>query len=352
MQWDLFCRVIDNFGDIGVCWRLAADLATRGESVRLWADDTSALAWMAPQGAPGVQVHRWSDAARTWRHADVVIEAFGCELPAEVVSRMAALAPPPVWINLEYLSAEPYVERSHGLTSPQLSGPGAGLVKHFYYPGFTAGAGGLLREVELTPGQAQFDATAWLHQQGAAALPGERRVSLFCYDEAPIQTLLRSLSESPTLLLLTPGPAQRQLEALAAGGLVHRKLRLHKLPYLSQKEFDHLLWACDLNFVRGEDSFVRALWAGHPFVWNIYPQHDGAHLPKLQAFLDLYLRDAPESLALPLRRLWAAWNRVEGVAAAWPEAAAWQAHALGWCERQRSRPDLATQLIQFVAERR
>jgi len=54
MHWDLFCRVVDNFGDIGVCWRLAADLATRGDAVRLWCDDASALAWMAPDGAPGV----------------------------------------------------------------------------------------------------------------------------------------------------------------------------------------------------------------------------------------------------------------------------------------------------------
>ena len=31
MLWDLFCRVIDNHGDLGVCWRLARDLAARGE---------------------------------------------------------------------------------------------------------------------------------------------------------------------------------------------------------------------------------------------------------------------------------------------------------------------------------
>ncbi|MEO7887531.1 MAG: elongation factor P maturation arginine rhamnosyltransferase EarP, partial [Polaromonas sp.] len=44
LQWDIFCKVIDNFGDIGVCWRLAADLASRGHKVRLWVDDASALA--------------------------------------------------------------------------------------------------------------------------------------------------------------------------------------------------------------------------------------------------------------------------------------------------------------------
>ena len=57
MKWDLFCRVVDNFGDVGVCWRLAADLAQRGEQVRLWIDDASALTWMALQGARGVKMH-------------------------------------------------------------------------------------------------------------------------------------------------------------------------------------------------------------------------------------------------------------------------------------------------------
>ncbi|WP_313335498.1 elongation factor P maturation arginine rhamnosyltransferase EarP, partial [Comamonas sp.] len=75
--WDIFCQVIDNFGDIGVCWRLAADLARRGCQVRLWVDDGSALAWMAPQGAPGVTVHPWPGAVPASGIADVVVEAFG-----------------------------------------------------------------------------------------------------------------------------------------------------------------------------------------------------------------------------------------------------------------------------------
>ena len=46
MQWDVFVRVIDNYGDVGVCWRLACGLAARGEQVRLWLDDLTALDWM------------------------------------------------------------------------------------------------------------------------------------------------------------------------------------------------------------------------------------------------------------------------------------------------------------------
>jgi len=115
MLWDVFCRVVDNFGDVGVCWRIAADLASRGEHVRLWLDDAVALGWMAPGGHPGVEVLDWLQEASALHTGDVVIEAFGCDLPAPFVARMAAAPRPPVWINLEYLSAEPYVERSHGL---------------------------------------------------------------------------------------------------------------------------------------------------------------------------------------------------------------------------------------------
>ena len=156
MLWDLYCRVIDNYGDIGVCWRLGADLASRGEEVRLWVDDPSPLSWMAPVVHPGVKVLRWTGDAPPLAPGEVVIEAFGCDPPPAFVERMASAARPPVWVNLEYLSAEAYVERSHGLPSPQSSGPGVGLTKWFYYPGFTPATGGLLREPDLLDRQRRF----------------------------------------------------------------------------------------------------------------------------------------------------------------------------------------------------
>ena len=168
MRWDLYCRVIDNHGDAGVCWRFATDLAARGEQVRLWIDDPSPLAWMAPGGAAGVEVVPWrnDDPLPAPEPGDVVVEAFGCDPPAAMVRAMAARAEPPVWINLEYLSAEDWVERAHGLPSPQLSGPGLGLVKHFYFPGFTPRTGGLLREPGLLQARERFDGDAWLAGHG------------------------------------------------------------------------------------------------------------------------------------------------------------------------------------------
>lgn len=349
LAWDIFCRVIDNYGDIGVCWRLAADLASRGQHVRLWASDTSALAWMAPHGHPGVDVKGWNDAQHA-RPGDVVIEAFGCDPPEPFVRRMAASARAPLWINLEYLSAEPQARRNHGLRSPQLAGPGQGLDKWFFYPGFEAGTGGLIREADLAQRQASFDAHAWRATLGLEPRAGERCVSLFCYGEAPVAALIDALCAEPTLLLATAGHAAQQVEAVL--GSRRGALRTVSLPWLTQIDYDHLLWSCDLNFVRGEDSWVRACWAGKPFVWQAYRQDDAAHLAKLDAFLSLYLREADAELNSQVRCLWRAWNGAGRSALMLPALAPWAAHHLSWCAALCGQSDLTTQLLGFAHERR
>ena len=370
MLWDVFCRVIDNFGDIGVCWRLAADLAARGERVRLWVDDAAALSWMAPvtnawSSAP-IQVLDWTQANDNPQPGDVVIEAFGCELPAAFVRAMAAATrhthtssrAPPVWINLEYLTAESYALRSHALPSPQTSGPGldpgvgvgVSLSKWFFFPGFQNGSGGLLREVDLLARQQAFNRAAWLATLGCTPARNERVVSLFCYDNPRLPELLTALAAQPTLLLVTAGLAAEQVRRVWPPERRHSALRVHFLPLLSQTDFDHLLWACDLNFVRGEDSFTRAQWAGKPFVWQIYPQHDTAHALKLQAFTSLF--DAVTNLPDLLWPVYAAWNGLTDSALALPSFAAasssWQAASGAWREHLLTQADLTCQLLSFV----
>ena len=170
-KWEIFCQVVDNFGDIGVCWRLARDLARREQgAVRLWVDDWAVLARICPAAAgvdpamggtvDGVEVRQWTPAFVASVPGEIVIEAFACELPPAQLEAMAAQAVAPVWINLEYLRAEPYVERMHGLPSPVQQGPAARRTKWFFYPGFTARTGGLLREHDLATRQAGFDRTA------------------------------------------------------------------------------------------------------------------------------------------------------------------------------------------------
>lgn len=346
MRWDIFCKVIDNHGDVGVCWRLAAELARRGEKVRLWLDQLAALSWMAPGGQSGVAVLPWQTPVQAVP-GDVVVEAFGCELDdsfvGAITARTRGAGRQPAWINLEYLSAEPYVERSHALPSPVLAGPGQGLVKHFFYPGFTQRTGGLLREHDLLTRQNVFDPTAWLHGQSLTLRPNERLASLFCYEPAVLAQWLGQLEAGPlpTRLLVTAGRAQAAVRALRPDG-ARGSLSLSYLPLLSQQDYDQLLWSCDFNFVRGEDSLVRALWAGRPFVWHIYPQDDGAHHAKLQAFLDWL--EAPPSL----RAFHLAWN---GLGAAVPPALdlpLWGDCARAARARLLAQEDLATQLTGFA----
>ena len=382
LQWDIFCKVIDNFGDIGICWRLAADLAARGHRVRLWADDASALAWMAPNSCAGVRVLHWTTplaagdlGALNDHPGDVLIEAFGCDIAPEFIAASARISDrsslKPVWINLEYLSAEAYAERNHALPSTlsvAQGGPAAGWTKWFFYPGFTLMSGGLLREPGLAQRQATFDRAAWLGSLGIA-LQGETLVSLFCYEPPELAGLLRELADTgingqPVRLLVAAGRAQRAVSSAVAAvdiampensdkkNLYGKKygghlLSISHLPLLTQTDFDHLLWACDLNFVRGEDSVVRGLWAGKPLVWQIYPQDDGVHLAKLDAFLDML--DASPSLRAFHHR----WNADAPTPTAHLEdLSGWQKIADEARARLVAQDDLTTRLLQFVGKTR
>ncbi len=352
MLWDLFCRVIDNWGDIGVCWRLAAELRSRGHQVRLWVDDPSALRWMAP-AADDVKV--WNAQTLWPEPGDVVVEAFGCDPPEAFLARMAAQSSPPVWINLEYLSAEPAALRNHALRSPQ-QGVGRGLSKYFFYPGWLERSGGLLRESDLGSRQAQFDPDAWWGQQGLVPRAGEQRVSLFCYQNPALPSLLQALQQQSTWLLVSTGQATEQVRSVLGSQTQVKGLRVSYLPPLSQIDFDHLLWACDVNLVRGEDSFVRAQWAHRPFIWHIYPQSDGAHRAKLLAYHQLWADQV--GLCQRHRALSLAWNGLSDPSdpLPWPRDAfewqPWQTEALSWSAWLRSQTDLSTRLVDFVTSHR
>ena len=377
LQWDIFCKVIDNFGDIGVCWRLAADLADRGQRVRLWVDVSAALAWMAPGGCAGVQVLPWTESLDVScldsTPCDVLIEAFGCEVAPEFIAACARIhwdkgqnyALIPLWVNLEYLSAEPYVARNHGLTSLVNSGPASGWHKVFFYPGFTPDTGGLLRKPDLLQHQAAFDRAAWLKQQGID-WQGETLMSLFCYEPPALAQLLNDLMHNgingqPVRLLVAAGRATQAVKSFSGSKTPHniqqiglqpneyvgKQLLISYLPWLTQTEFDHLLWASDMNFVRGEDSMVRAIWAGKPFVWQIYPQDDGAHEPKLEAFLDM-LQATPSLRAFHRR-----WNGLSDLALPpLADLSAWQLTAKSALTRLIQQRDLTTGLVEYALKTR
>jgi uncharacterized repeat protein (TIGR03837 family) len=357
MRWDIFCTVIDNHGDLGVCWRLMRQLLSQGHAVRLWVDDASALAWMAPKALTGqlqgLEVRPWKQASEPHVLNDLVIaevwiEAFGCRIPEAFVAHcvghtLAFKTQQPGWINLEYLSAEDWVPRMHRLPSPVMSGPAKGWTQHFFYPGFTPNTGGLLREADLWTRQQSFDRQAWRGQHAPHLATNGLLISLFCYEPTALAQLLAQLVGTPHHLLVTPGRPLAALQQVLSG--MTAQPNWSALPYTDQNGFDDMLWACDLNFVRGEDSLVRALWAGQPFIWQIYPQDDHAHHAKLEAFLDWL--QAPESLR-KAHRVWNAMEAGDGSAmnaAAWTE---WTSVVQAARQKLSQQDDLLTQMIRSI----
>jgi len=367
----LFCKVVDNFGDIGICYRLARQLVAEHQiTVTLWVDDLASFKRLCPeivvdcdwQQVDGIYVIHWRDQNEKYTPndvADIVIEFFGCEIPPSYIEAMKTRKP--VWINLEGLSAEDWVEGCHGLPSPQ----NGGLTKYFFYPGFTEKTGGLLMETGLLQQRDQFQhnpfsTTDFLEQLGVTSVEMSGiRVSLFCYYDAPVLELFHAWQVNGAVVtcLVPEGVAREQIEAflerpaVAGTSMTRGKLTVRVIPFLPQADYDKLLWSCDFNFVRGEDSFVRAQWAGRPFVWHIYAQDKDLHLVKLKAFLE---RTSVRSQHLTDLTL--AWNRANDKPVDW--GTCWQRverenskialMSPAWLESLVSHGDLATNLLKVA----
>ncbi len=373
---DIFCNVIDNYGDIGVSWRLARQLANEfGINVRLFVDDLDSFARLCPEADAALEVQNWRGVeVLLWNAdafppllqpllpdgerevADLVIEAFGCKLPPVYLAAMTVHS---VWINLEYLSAENWVEGCHKLPSPRPP-----LTRYFFFPGFTKKTGGLLLERDLLPRRDAFlsdpvqQRAFW--QSVGMDLPAADtlKISLFAYENDALAALFDAWAEGeqPVLCLVPEGRILPQVVKYFGGGeggsYSRGNLQVRVLPFVEQERYDELLWACDINFVRGEDSCVRAQWAGKPFVWQIYPQHDAVHWQKLQAFLDLYDATISPAASQAMQGLWRAWNGGAG-GVAWRgfDAARGELdeRARSWA-RELSENNLALNLLDFFQE--
>jgi len=413
---DIFCKVVDNYGDIGVCWRLARQLSGEHDlAVRLWVDDLGSFARLCTevdviteqQRCRGVEVRHWGQPFPEVQPAELVIEAFACKLPDSYVSAMAKFQKQiipeakmdarrqsfgeqdstnqysegaeatannaeaslvgwkPIWMNLEYLSAEDWVEACHRLPSPHSTLP---LTKYFFFPGFTDKTGGLLLEHDLLKRRNSFQSDAEQQKTfwrfvGMEIPPAETlKISLFVYENAALHGLLDAWANSAqaVLCLVPEGRILSQLgeyfadAAPCAGKLYSRgNLQVRVLPFIEQERYDELLWACDVNFVRGEDSFVRAQWAEKPFVWQIYPQHDAVHFKKLDAFLDVYGMRLNEATKSSITELWRAWSAESEAGKAWGAfmmvCGDIENHTRSWA-RQQAGNNLALNLLDFYRE--
>ncbi|KMY86918.1 hypothetical protein BUMB_01466c [Candidatus Paraburkholderia calva] len=370
---DIFCAVVDNFGDIGICWRLARQLrAEHGWRVRVFVDDLNVFhalcpeidATLARQEAAGVVIEHWHapmPAGDTLEIADVVIEAFACEIPHAYISAMACRERKPVWINLEYLSGEDWVTDFH--MRPSLH-PRYPLEKSFFFPGLGAGTGGVIKESDLDARRARFDANAWWRERVGIARQARAKtvVSIFAYENPTVDALLAQWRDggAPVVLLMPEGRISGAiarffgLPKFAAGASAQAgALEAHALEFVAQPRFDELLWAADINFVRGEDSFVRAQWAAKPFVWHIYPQADDAHVPKLDAALAHYTAGLASAARDAMTRFWHAWNGngTPDWVAFWSHRRELETRAAQWATELVRIGDLAGNLVSHANTR-
>ena len=369
-HWDIFCKVVDNFGDIGICWRLAQQLhSAHGLHIRLWVDDLDSAQKIIPnlninlnqQVVHDIAIFKWNsadkeDEADFSQAASVVIEAFACGLPKAYLASM--MQQQSKWVNLEYLSAETWVDDFHAKPSPKPDG----LIRHFYFPGFTDKTGGLIRTADVFHKnqlladnmQLQNDFLDSLRLSNHLCL----KVSLFCYPFAPVQQLLGVMAQAaqPIHCYVSDSHIFAQvahffgLESIQAGqALVQQNLTLHVLPFLSQADYDKLLAVSDLNFVRGEDSWIRAIWAGKPFIWQPYIQDENAHMVKLNAFLDLFYANYDKKyLPCKAHEHWSAGQLPQDV---FSEYVQYLPTIKSYTQQQSaqlaSQPDLAAKLVVF-----
>lgn len=373
---DIFCQVIDNYGDIGVCWRLANQFSQPpfNATVRLWVDDLTSFKRLQPkvnlslinQFVDGVEVVLWdvanNDGFEKITPHELVIEAFACELPQEFKSKLNPENN--IWLNLEYLSAEDWVKDFHLQPSPQNNG----MIKYFFMPGFNDATGGLIREVNL---QKSIEKNALLQKLGVSInTKNSLLITYFCYANARFDLLIKAIAKQDRdVVILIPQGLKLNFsntEITKNTGLVGhaeltqmlgfdvpKKLQIYIIPFVDQLLFDQILFNADINFVRGEDSLVRAIWAQKPFVWQPYIQDDDLHLTKLSALLNV------STLNYQTKQLMLDWsNTSEDFVSEFCNALdmqnyqVWIKDSLKWSKQLAKQKDLATAIFEFVNTKR
>jgi uncharacterized repeat protein (TIGR03837 family) len=309
----LTCKVIDFFGDIGVAWRIAKQLKVDFNiEVHLLVDDLVTTKRLIPsidlslqkQTINGINICHYDfseDSTSLPPPPDFVFNLFNIDLPHSyktLIKRKKSK-----YIAIEYLSAEPWVDNFH--LKPSID-PQSGLIKTYFYPGFTNQTGGLIREKGLFLRREAFDQSRRKKLiQSLGGDPNLYSISLFYYPIQKIEVFLDVIDHINK-------PAQffipQYLFDLLKLKNNYQFIHIIPYPFLNHDDFDNLLWSCDLNFVRGEDSWTRAIWAGKPFIWQPYIQENNIHLIKLKAFLKRYYEACDQDLSEILIKIHDDWS--------------------------------------------
>ena len=287
---DIFCQVIDNYGDVGVAYRLAREFKRvyPNKKLRFVINQIEELNLI--RKSEDIEIILYKDISKIENSADLIIESFGCEIPKEYMDK--ALKKSKLIINLEYFSAEKWVDDFH----LQESFLGGNLKKYFFIPGLSEKSGGILLDNEFLERKKKVEANKEYYLEKFGIKEKYDLIgSVFSY-EKNFDSLIEELKKlgKKIILLILSEKTQKNFIKYFDNGNNYDKIKFVKLPFFTYDKYEELLALCDFNLVRGEDSFVRALLLGKPFLWHIYPQDENTHIKKLESFLEKYCSNNKE----------------------------------------------------------
>lgn len=287
---DIFCQVIDNYGDVGVAYRLAREFKRvyPNKKLRFVINQIEELNLI--RKSEDIEIILYKDISKIGNSADLIIESFGCEIPKEYMDK--ALKNSKLIINLEYFSAEKWVDDFH----LQESFLGGNLKKYFFIPGLSEKSGGILLDNEFLERKKKVEANKEYYLEKFGIKEKYDLIgSVFSY-EKNFDSLIEELKklDKKVILLILSEKTQKNFIKYFDNGNNYDKIKFVKLPFFTYDKYEELLALCDFNLVRGEDSFVRALLLGKPFLWHIYPQDENTHIKKLESFLEKYCSNNKE----------------------------------------------------------
>lgn len=294
MPITVLCKVVDNFGDIGVVWRLCCQLSNQikkenfTSKINLIVDDLASFNKICNsvdsnksfQIVENINIFNWNDEKLCYdefskndgENLSVILEVFQCGRPLwmekilfeEKLNRTVQI------IMIDYLTAEKYAEDFHCLQSLTRSSK---VQKVNFMPGFTNKTGGLIIDSE------------WEH---FCDYKNNKTLLCFTYDRN-WDALANACKKSNYIekVLIAPGKGFESLKkSFYSNFIKDSNLKIEELSFMNQNEWDKMLKNCGVLFIRGEESMSRACLSGIPFVWHAYPQSDEYQLIKVRALLE------------------------------------------------------------------
>ena len=304
MEITVLCKVVDNFGDIGVVFRLCRALSElkKNLEIRLVVSNLDSFAKISKgidstktfQEFRGWKVFDWNDNALCKKEfsknpPEFILECFQCGRPEWLEELLFS----PQFnlnvqiVNVEYLTAESWADDFHLLKSGTRS---AKIKKINFMPGFTKKTGGLILDKNFMRCLSEKKFALNLVKQNldkkilSKDFSDSFKILIFSYPKN-FDFLASAIKEFSFLKKIIVFVASGAGADSAKISLKKFKVDFVCLPFMQQEVWDAFLSLMDFSFVRGEDSFSRCCLLGNPFIWNIYPQEEEFHIVKLNAFL-------------------------------------------------------------------